>query len=113
MLKLKYKTLINKYKFADSDLQETLFLFDTYKHNFAKYLLLNSNNEEVFISDRPRAIDLPNCDTKSSSAAPVTSECDEMICSINVVPERGIPTIKIGVVLEATISGATASLICW
>ena len=43
-----------------------------------------------------------------SSPQGATSECEPMIVSVSVVPERGIPTMKIGV-------GAPAGsgLACW
>ena len=41
---------------------------------------------------------------KGNSPPPVTCECEEIICSTKVVPERGMPTIKIGFILLETLS---------
>ena len=63
-----------------------------------EYILLNSNKKKFYHLGPTKDIDLFK---GLNITLAKQDECDEIICSANVVPDLGIPTIKINLSLES------------
>ena len=61
-------------------------------------MLREIETKRTSIPTEPHAMLRPYFETYTNSPAPVTLECDEIICSTSVVPDLGIPTMKIELV---------------
>ena len=65
--------------------------------NFERYFVLNSEIAALFIAVGSVTKWEPYSAMYANSPPPLTCECDDTICSTSVVPDLGIPRIKIGI----------------